>query len=151
MDIRFKKGLNRDNALLLCEWSNEKGKAFQEQWMGAGISYPLTCEKIKEMDNLFSIFNKGDFIGVIQEVRIDKDSIHIGRFLVDPRKTGRGFGTEALKGCVDFIFSDDNIKSISLAVFDFNQNAKKLYENLGFEIEEIIEASKLKYIMRKHR
>lgn len=119
--------------------------------MGSQISYPLDYDKIKELKNIFSIFNKEKFIGVIQEVRIDKDNIHIGRFFLDPRKTGLGFGTEALKGFVDFIFEDDNIKSISLTVFDFNQNAKKLYEKLGFEVDEVIETPKLKYIMRRRR
>ncbi|WP_231287567.1 hypothetical protein [Prevotella denticola] len=31
-DIRIEKGIKKDNALLLCEWSNEQGEAFQEQW-----------------------------------------------------------------------------------------------------------------------
>ncbi len=30
-DIRIEKGIKKDNALLLCEWSNEQGEAFQEQ------------------------------------------------------------------------------------------------------------------------
>ena len=57
----------------------------------------------------------------------------------------------ALKGFMDLIFEKDAIKSISLTVFDRNQTAKKLYEKLGFEIEETIQTPKLKYIMRKHR
>lgn len=151
MEIRFEKGINKDNALLLCSWSNEKGKEFQEQWMGPKISYPLNYEKIKELENIFSIFDEEKFIGMIQEVRIDKDNIHIGRFVIDPRKTGMGFGTEAMKEFVDFIFEDVNIKSISLTVFDFNQSAKRLYEKLGFEINEVIETPKLKYIMKRCR
>ena len=119
-DIRIEKGINKDNALLLCEWSNEQGKEFQEQWMGPKISYPL-------------------------------DNIHIGRFVIDSRKTGLGFGTEALKRFVDFILEDDNIKSISLTVFDFNQKAKRIYEKLGFEINEVIETPRLKYIMKRYR
>ena len=115
-DIRIEKGINKDNALLLCEWSNEQGKEFQEQWIGSEISYPLDYDKIKDLGNVFSIFNQGEFIGMIQEVRIGKDNIHIGRFVIDPRKTGLGFGTEALKRFVDFILEDDNIKSISLTV-----------------------------------
>ena len=75
MNVRFEKGINKDNALLLCEWSNEQGKDFQEQWMGPKISYPLNYYKIKELENLFSIFNEENFIGVIQKVRIDKDNI----------------------------------------------------------------------------
>lgn len=151
MNIRFERGINKDNALLLCEWSNEQGKEFQEQWMGTQISYPLNCDKIKELENTFSIFNEGEFIGMIQEVRVDKDNIHIGRYVLNPRKTGLGFGTEALKRFVDFIFEDDNIKSVSLSVFDFNQKAKKIYEKLGFEIDEVIETPKLKYIMKRCR
>lgn len=150
-DIRIEKGINKDNALLLCEWSNEQGKEFQEQWMGPKISYPLDYDKIKDLGNVFSIFNQGEFIGMIQEVRIGKDNIHIGRFVIDPRKTGLGFGTEALKRFVDFILEDDNIKSISLTVFDFNQKAKRIYEKLGFEINEVIESPRLKYIMKRCR
>jgi len=151
MKTRFEKGINKNNALLLCEWSNEKGKEFQEQWMGPNISYPLNYEKIKELKNVFSIFDEETFIGMIQEVRIDKDNVHIGRFVLDPRKTGLGLGTEAMKEFVDFIFEDVNIKSISLTVFDFNQSAKRLYEKLGFEIDEVIETPKLKYIMKRYR
>ena len=151
MDIRFEKGISKDNVLLLCEWSNEKGKEFQEQWMGPNISYPLNYEKIKELENVFSIFDEETFIGMIQEVRIDKDNVHIGRFVLDPRKTGLGLGTEAMKEFVDFIFEDVNIISISLTVFDFNQSAKRLYEKLGFEIDEVIETPKLKYIMKRYR
>lgn len=151
MDIRLKKGINKDNALLLCGWSNEKGKEFQEQWMGPKISYPLNYEEIKNLENVFSIFDEEKFIGMIQEVRIDKDNVHIGRFVLDPRKTGSGLGTEAMKRFVDFVFEDVNIKSISLTVFDFNQSAKRLYEKLGFEIEEVIETPKRKYIMKRFR
>ena len=150
-DISIEKGINKDNALLLCEWSNKQGKEFQEQWMGSKISYPLNYGKIQELENVFSIFNQGEFIGMIQEVRIDKDNIHIGRFVIDPRKTVLGLGTEALKRFVDFIFGSDNIKSISLTVFDFNQRAKRIYEKVGFEINEVIEAPKLKYIMKRYR
>lgn len=151
MNIKLEKGINKDNASLLCKWSNEQGKAFQEQWMGPKISYPLSYGKIKGLENVFSIFNNGEFVGMIQEIQIGKDNIHIGRFVINPQKTGLGLGTESLKRFVDFIFKDDNIESISLTVFDFNQNAKKLYEKLGFEINEIIEVPKLKYIMRRHR
>ena len=32
-DVRIEKGINKNNALLLCEWSNEQGKEFQEQFL----------------------------------------------------------------------------------------------------------------------
>ena len=151
MSIRFTKGIDKDNILLLCKWSNERGAIFQEQWMGTEVSFPLTYEKIENLENKFSIFNEEEFVGMVQEVRIEDDNIHIGRFVLNPSKTGAGLGTEALKKFIDFIFKDENIRSISLKVFDFNKSAKRVYDKLGFEIYEVIENPKLKYIMKKFR
>ena len=151
MSIGFVKGIDKDNILLLCKWSNERGSMFQEQWMGTEVSFPLTNEKIENLENKFSIFNGEEFIGMIQEVRIQEDNIHIGRFVLNPTKTGAGLGTKALKEFIDFIFKDENIQSISLTVFDFNKSAKRVYYKLGFEIYEVIETPKLKYIMKKFR
>ena len=151
MSIKFTKGIEEDNISLLCKWSNERGEIFQEQWMGTEVSFPLTYEKIEKLENKFSIFNEEEFIGMIQEVRIQEYNIHIGRFVLDPTKTGAGLGTKALKEFVDFIFKDENIRSISLTVFDFNKSAKRVYDKLGFEICEVIQTPKLKYIMKKFR
>ena len=151
MSIGFVKGIDKDNILLLCKWSNERGEIFQEQWMGTEVSFPLTNEKIENLENKFSIFNGEEFIGMIQEVRIQEDNIHIGRFVLNPTKTGAGLGTAALKEFIDFIFKDENIRSISLTVFDFNKSAKRVYDKLGFEIYEVIETPKLKYIMKRFR
>lgn len=151
MSIKFVKGINKDNISLLCKWSNERGEIFQEQWMGTEVSFPLTYEKIEKLENKFSIFNGEEFVGMVQEVRIEDDNIHIGRFVLNPAKTGVGLGTKALKEFIDFIFKDENIRSISLKVFDFNKSAKRVYDKLGFEIYEVIETPKLKYIMKKFR
>lgn len=151
MSIKFTKGIDKDNILLLCKWSNERGVTFQEQWMGTEVSFPLTYEKIENLENKFSVFNEEEFIGMIQEVRVEEDNIHIGRFVLNPTKTGFGLGTKALKEFIYFIFKDENIRSISLTVFDFNKSAKRVYDKLGFEIYEVIENPKLKYIMKKFR
>lgn len=151
MGIRFEKGISKVNALLLCKWSNKKGKEFQEQWMGPHITYPLDYNKLKELKDVFSIFSEDRFIGMIQEVWLEKGNMHIGRFILDPQITGMGFGTEALRRFVEFIFENDSIKSVSLTVFDSNKNAKRVYEKLGFEIEKTIESPKRKYIMKKCR
>ena len=151
MSIKFVKGIYKDNISLLCKWSNERGAMFQEQWMGSEVLFPLTYEKIENLENKFSVFYEEEFIGMIQEVRVEEDNIHIGRFVLNPKKTGAGLGTEALKEFIDFIFKDENIQSISLTVFDFNKSAKRVYDKLGFEIYEVIETPKLKYIMKKFR
>ena len=151
MSIKLTKGIDKDNILLLCKWSNERVEIFKEQWMGTEVSFPLTYEKIEKLENKFSVFNEEEFIGMIQEVKIEKDNIHIGRFVLNPIKTGSGLGTKALKKFIDFIFKDENIRSISLTVFDFNKSARRVYDKLGFEIYEVIETPKLKYIMKKFR
>ena len=51
MSIKFTKGIDKDNILLLCKWSNERGEIFQEQWMGTEVSFPLTYEKIENLEN----------------------------------------------------------------------------------------------------
>ena len=150
MYIRFEKGIDKDDIALLCQWSNERGSAFQEQWMGSQVPYPLTHDEIEKLENKFSIFNEEEFIGIIQEVRIEKDNIHIGRFIINPQKTGLGLGTEALKEFMDFIFRDENIISISLTVFDFNQIARRVYDRLGFKVDKVVETPK-RYIMRRYR
>ncbi len=151
MNIIFERGLRKENATILCKWSNDRGDAFQEQWMGLKISYPLTYDKIKEMENVFSIFNEDEFLGIIQQIRVEKDNIHIGRIIINPKKQGMGFGKEAIRGFIDLIFKDESIKSISLNVFDSNKNARNIYTKLGFEIDEVIETPKLKYLMKKYR
>ena len=113
MDIRLENGININNSLLLCGWSNEKGEKFQKQWMGTKISYPLDIDKIQKMNNVFSIFNGKEFIGIIQIIRFENNNAHIGRFIVNPQKIGQGFGKAALKKFLKFLFSDKNIESVT--------------------------------------
>lgn len=151
MNITFENGINELNGQRLATWSNEKGKVFQEQWMGPKIEYPLNYSKLKSLENLYSIFANKEFVGVIQQVRIDNYNIHIGRFIINPSKTGLGYGKESLKEFINYCFKNDVIKSISLTVFDYNKNAMALYEKLGFEIVETINKPDLKYAMKKYR
>jgi len=151
MNISFEKGINQNNTLLICEWSNEKGEEFQKQWMGTKVSYPLDLDKIRKLENIFSIFREEEFLGIIQIIKIEEKNAHLGRFILNPQKVGRGFGKNALELFVYCIFEDENIDSITLTVFDSNITAKKLYEKLGFRIDRVIEFPNLKYIMKKTR
>ena len=151
MNISFEKGINQNNTLLICEWSNEKGEEFQKQWMGLKVSYPLNLNKIRKLENIFSIFREEEFLGIIQIIKIEEKNAHLGRFILNPQKVGRGFGKNALELFVYRIFEDENIDSITLTVFDSNITAKKLYEKLGFRIDKVIEFPNLKYIMKKTR
>ena len=46
---------------------------------------------------------------------------------------GMGYGTEALKLLLDFAFNFQNMHSVDLKVFSFNERAIKCYEKSGFK------------------
>ena len=151
MKIHFEKGLQIENAQLICHWSNALGESFQKQWMGPKISYPLITQSLQKMEGIFSIFAGEEFVGVIQKIKLEDKNLHIGRFLIAPHKQGKGIGRKAFQDFIQEMFENEEIESISLTVFESNQRAKNLYHKEGFEIVQTIEIPERKYIMRKSR
>ena len=151
MKIHFEKGLQIENAQLICRWSNALGESFQKQWMGPKISYPLIVQSLQELEGIFSIFDGQEFVGVIQIIRLEDSNLHIGRFFINPQKQGQGLGSQALRKFVSLAFENGDIDSVSLNVYEANQRAQKLYQKEGFEIVQIVEEPVRKYIMIKSR
>ena len=151
MKIHFEKGLQLENAKLICQWSNALGESFQKQWMGPKISYPLITQSLQKMEGIFSIFVGEEFVGVIQKIRLEDRNLHIGRFFINPQKQGQGLGRQALRKFVSLAFENEDIDTISLNVFVANKRARDLYQKEGFEIVQTIEVPERKYIMRKLR
>ena len=151
MNIHFEKGLQIENAQLICRWSNALGESFQKQWMGPKISYPLIVQSLQKQEGIFSIFDGQEFVGLIQKIRLEDRNLHIGRFFINPQKQGQGLGSQALRKFVSLAFENEDIDTISLNVYEANQRAKNLYQKEGFEIVQTIEVPKCKYIMRKSR
>ena len=151
MKIHFEKGLQLENAQLICQWSNALGESFQKQWMGPMIPFPLTIQVLQDLEGIFSIFDGQEFVGVIQKIRLEDSNLHIGRFFINPQKQGRGLGSQALRKFVSLSFENGDIDSVSLNVYEANQRAQKLYQKEGFEIVQIVEEPVRKYIMIKSR
>ena len=151
MKINFEKGLRLENAQLVCQWSNSLGKAFQEQWMGTMIPFPLTIQVLQDLEGIFSIFDGQEFVGLIQKIRLEDSNLHIGRFFINPQKQGQGLGSQALREFVSLAFENEDIDSVSLNVYEANQRAKHLYQKEGFEIVQMVEEPIRKYIMIKSR
>ena len=145
--IEIKAGISAKNKNDIVKWTNEKGKDFLEQWAGASLDFPLTESQIDDLKDIYSIFCKNEFIGVIQKIRKEMDNVHIGRFLINPELTGRGLGKRALIEFINLIFQDEDVNSITLNVFDYNVGAKKLYEKVGFEVVNVTENPMKKYMM----
>ena len=151
MKIHFEKGLQIENAQLICQWSNALGESFQKQWMGPKISYPLIVQSLQNLEGIFSIFAGEEFVGVIQKIKLEDKNLHIGRFLIAPHRQGKGLGRKAFQYFLQKMFENEEIESISLTVFESNQRAKNLYQKEGFEIVQTIEIPEQKYMMRKSR
>ena len=145
--IEIKAGINDNNKNDIVKWNNEKEKDFLEQWAGKSLDFPLTESQIDDLKDIYSIFCKNEFIGVIQKIRKEIDNIHIGRFLINPELTGTGLGKRALIEFINLIFQDEDVNSITLNVFDYNAGAKKLYEKVGFEVVNVTENPMKKYMM----
>ena len=151
MKIHFEKGLQIENAQLICRWSNALGESFQKQWMGPKIFYPLIVQSLQKLEGIFSIFAEEEFVGVIQKIRLEDRNLHIGRFFINPQKQGQGLGSQALRKFVSLAFENEDIDTISLNVYEANQTAYNLYQKEGFEIVQMVEVPVRKYIMRKSR
>jgi len=146
-DISVTNGISGKNKERVIEWTNSRGADFLAQWAGPKLAFPLTQEQFEQMENLYSVFHDGAFIGMIQKIKTENNNVHIGRFIIDPEQTGKGFGKEALLRFMKTIFSDKNIHSITLTVSDTNAHAKRLYEKVGFKIKETVDAPAKKFIM----
>lgn len=151
MKIHFEKGLQIENAQLICRWSNALGESFQNQWMGPMIPFPLTIQVLQDLEGIFSIFDGQEFVGLIQKIRLEDRNLHIGRFFINPQKQGQGLGSQALRKFVSLAFENEDIDTISLNVYEANQTAYNLYQKEGFEIVQMVEVPVRKYMMIKSR
>ena len=146
-NIKIIDGIKDNNKNDIVKWTNEKGKGFLEQWAGKSLDFPLTKSQIDGLKDIYSIFCKNEFVGIIQKIRKEMNNIHIGRFLINPELTGKGLGKRALIEFINLIFQDEGVNSITLNVFDYNVGAKKLYEKVGFIVVNVVENPMRKYMM----
>lgn len=92
-------------------------------------SYSFALEKLSD----------GEYIGRCSIIKIDwKNSVaEVGIFLGRPYWS-QGYGTDAMRVLVRFIFNEMNMNKIKLHVFSFNERAKRVYEKIGFKVEGIL-------------
>ena len=147
--MRITEGLSTKDKQAIIHWTNSKGADFLQQWAGDALPYPLTIEALNALPHCFRIEKEGSFIGMIQQIKVEENNIHIGRFLINPSLTGKGLGSLAMQLFVAMLFENKSVHSISLNVFDDNPIAKDLYTKLGFEVVATIEGERKKYKMMK--
>ena len=76
------------------------------------------------------------FMGIVRTDEWDKinRSIRIGVDIL-PKYQGKGFGQEALKNMIEYLFSQLNLNRIWLLAAEYNKKAIHIYEKLGFKEE----------------
>lgn len=62
----------------------------------------------------------------------------VGIMIGDKDYWGKGYGTDAMRLLMKFIFQDMNINKIRLNTFSFNERAIGCYKKCGFEVEGIL-------------
>jgi RimJ/RimL family protein N-acetyltransferase len=134
--------LEKSNANCIVTWNMGKDANFLTQWAGRGYRYPITEEQITKRlitsagtdFKIYGIMMDESLLGTIELMEIDLNTKRacIGRLLLDPAKTGKGYGTKALRLFVENVFDNIPITTLELTVFDFNKAAIRCYEKTGF-------------------
>ena len=122
-----------------------------KQYIEQGIPYLYTLaneekwyEAISARSDIyhFAIEDKktGKYIGgcSVNEVDWKNSKVVVGIFIGDTEYHNRGYGTDAMKVLVKFIFEQMNINKVKLGVYSFNQRAIKCYEKVKFQVEGIL-------------
>jgi len=118
-----------------------------KSYLVPGIPFPMTLEEeYKWYENLssskdtynFAIerIEDGQYIGGcgINEVNWKNSYAYVGIFLGKPYWS-KGYGTEAMKLLLRFIFEEMNLNKVLLNVYSFNERALRSYEKCGFVVE----------------
>nr|WP_307776338.1 GNAT family protein [uncultured Cetobacterium sp.] len=123
-----------------------------------GVMYPYSLDMEKNfvktsMNPTGECFNfaierneEKDYIGGCGINKIDrKNSIaEIGIWLGKDFH-GKGYGADALRLLCSFIFNELNVNKIKLNYFEFNDNARKCYDAVGFKPEGILRKEIYRY------
>lgn len=119
-----------------------------KKYLSPGIPFPYTLED--ELKFYESISANNDTYTFAMETKDAKELIGgcginaidwknstatVGIFIGKDRFLSKGYGTDAMKVLVNFIFDEMNINKIKLEVYSFNLRAIKCYEKLGFKEE----------------
>lgn len=93
--------------------------------------------------NVKTFVYKGEQILGYIMLGIDNSRLFISQLAVNKDYQNKHIGTKLVKKALDFA-KENNLEMVELNCFNFNTDAKKLYEYLGFKPERIIYQMKIK-------
>lgn len=113
-----------------------------------GVPFPLRLEDEEKFFSDLSAFKDtysfaietldgSKYIGGCGTNKVDWKNRYamVGIFIGDKQYRGKGYGTDAMKVLINFIFNEMNLNKVKLCVFSFNQPAIKSYLKCGFKQE----------------
>jgi RimJ/RimL family protein N-acetyltransferase len=132
---------------------------FLLQWSGTGFTYPLTDQQL--IKYLKEANKEGSKIHAFKVITLESSKVigHISlgsinmhnrnarmcRVLIgDDEMKGKGLAPLMVNKLLNIAFVEFKLHKVSLAVYDFNTPALKLYQKMGFRTEGLIrEASRI--------
>lgn len=124
---------------ILTQWVNEDDSIKNGNGFFAKI---LDENKIKEFLTtwnegpcMFSIVtNDNEFVGHITLFNFHQTNYATLGIYIGPYYRNLGYGSQAMHLLLDYAFNQLNLHSIHLDVYEFNQDALRLYQSMGFTI-----------------
>lgn len=140
------RGLEEQDIELAHEYMNDPDVVLN---LWTGIPYPVTLEQERawfqsqkeSKDNTYNFaietLEEGLYIGGCGINNLDwKNGVAIVGIMIGHKDyRGKGYGTDAMKVLIDFIFNQINVNKVQLHVFAFNERAIKSYKKCGFKEE----------------
>ena len=133
--------LRREHILLYLRWIND----FETTRMIGLPPRPMTLEQetawyeraaVNDAGPMFAIYERatGRPIGNcgLHEVDHHNRRTDVGIMIGEPDARGRGFGTEAMRLLLDYVFTVLGLHSVMLTVFEYNLAGRRCYEKVGF-------------------
>lgn len=89
----------------------------------------------------------GKFIGGCGVNHMDRKNrvAKVGIFIGDKSCLDKGYGTDAMKVLLKFLFEEYNVNKVKLSVFDYNKRAIRSYEKCGFKTEAVCREAVYRY------
>ncbi|CAM3801562.1 GNAT family N-acetyltransferase [Mesobacillus thioparans] len=132
---------------------------FLFQWSGTGFTYPLTDQQLNKYLNeankdgaknhAYKVIHleSSKVIGHISlgSINLRNRNARMCRVLIgDDDMKGKGLAPFMVNKLLNIAFEQFDLHKVSLAVYDFNTPALKLYQKMGFKTEGLIrEASRI--------
>ncbi|MFJ7965514.1 GNAT family N-acetyltransferase [Streptomyces sp. NPDC096324] len=121
------------------------GPAELVTWAGPGFTWPLNEPQLAtyvtdlRRRSWMGVGAGGRLVGHAS-LRLDEggETARLGRVLVAPDARGQGYGAALLTRVLTFGFAQLGLERVELGVFSHNSNAVRLYERLGFRLDQVL-------------